>query len=72
MNNDSGALLNLQQVADALNCSPTTARRFIAEGTLKAAKIGRLLRVRQCDLDEFIEHMSDPDQWGQRSPKSWR
>jgi len=48
-------LLTLDQVADRLQVSMSTVRRRVADGELKTVRIGRALRVRPEDLEEYIE-----------------
>lgn len=43
-------LATLAEAADYAACSPRTLRRRVADGTLPAYRLGRLLRV---DLDEL-------------------
>jgi len=47
-------LLTIEEVADRLIVHPNTVRRLIKTGQLKAAKVGRLYRVLEKDLLEFI------------------
>ena len=49
------ALLRLDEVAERLSVSPSTVRRLIRRGDLKAVRIGRLLRVRPADLTTYIQ-----------------
>ncbi|GAA1859024.1 helix-turn-helix domain-containing protein [Myceligenerans crystallogenes] len=48
---DSQHSLTIAQVAERLQCSPDTVRREIARGNLKAVRFGRLIRIRESDLD---------------------
>ena len=47
-------LLTLPEVVEALKVSESTVRRRIREGSLKAIRIGRQLRVRPEDLEAFL------------------
>jgi len=47
-------LLTIEEVADRLIVHPNTVRRLIKTGQLKAVKVGRLYRVLEKDLLEFI------------------
>lgn len=49
------ALLTLDEVAQRLKVSPSTARRLIRRGGLKTVRLGRLIRVRPADLNAYIE-----------------
>lgn len=52
-------LLTLPQVADRLGCSTATVKRRIRAGALPAYRDGRLVRVRELDLDRYIaEHVA--------------
>jgi excisionase family DNA binding protein len=48
-------LLTVEDVADALKASETTAKRLISSGKLPSVHIGRSVRVRPSDLQKFIE-----------------
>lgn len=39
------AYLTVPEVAEALSCSPDTARRLMARGEMRAVRFGRLIRV---------------------------
>lgn len=47
---DPNALLTLDVAAELVCCCARTLRRRIAEGTIPAYRLGRLLRVRKSDL----------------------
>lgn len=52
-------LLTLPQVADRLGCSVATVKRRIRDGALLTFRDGRLVRVRELDLDRYIaEHVT--------------
>ncbi|BDD83623.1 hypothetical protein TPB0596_33860 [Tsukamurella pulmonis] len=45
----------MEQVAEALGVSESTVRRLIAEGDLKAVRVGkRLLRIPASELDRLL------------------
>ena len=46
--------LSIKDVADQLDVSPRSVFRWIATGDLVAHKLGRLVRVGDCDLREFL------------------
>jgi excisionase family DNA binding protein len=50
----SRMLLTLGEAAERLGCSTTTVRRRIREGALPVFRDGRLLRVRDGDLERYI------------------
>lgn len=47
--------MGTQEAARYLGITPRTLYRFINDGALPAFKMGRVIRLRQSDLDEFIE-----------------
>jgi excisionase family DNA binding protein len=47
--------MSTQEAARRLGVTARTLYRFIDEGTLPAYKMGRVLRLKQRDVDEFIE-----------------
>ena len=46
--------LTLAQTADELGVVERTVRRLIAGKKLRALKVGRAIRVRRADLDDYI------------------
>lgn len=48
-------LLTINEVAKMLNLHEITIRRHIKQGKLKAFKVGRKVRIRREDLEEFIK-----------------
>jgi excisionase family DNA binding protein len=51
----SATLLKPQDVAQRLKISRAMAYRLITLGELPSVRIGRIVRVREADLDEFIQ-----------------
>ncbi len=49
-----GALLTRGEVADELGCSVATVKRRIRSGALPAFADGRLVRVRETDLQRYV------------------
>lgn len=47
-------LLTLRDVATRLSCSVATVKRRIRTGALPAYRDGRLVRVRELDLERYI------------------
>lgn len=47
--------LNTETAAKRLGITTRTLYRFINEGGLPAYRMGRVIRVKQSDVDEFIE-----------------
>lgn len=54
---DSGRLLRIEQIADRLSVSRSMAWKIIDLGHLRSVRIGRAVRVRPQDLDDYL---SDP------------
>jgi excisionase family DNA binding protein len=48
--------------AEALLVSPKTIRDWLRTGKLKGIKIGRLWRVRESDLEEFLKTPTEEGQ----------
>ena len=47
-------LLRLQEVADRLSVSRSFAWKLVAQGDLRSFRIGRAVRVRPQDLEEYL------------------
>lgn len=48
-------VFTVEEVADHLRVTPRAVREWIRKGHLKATKIGRLVRVKEEDLQAFID-----------------
>jgi excisionase family DNA binding protein len=48
-------LLSPNNVAERLNISPLTVRRWLKAGKMKGVRVGRLWRVRESDLEAFLQ-----------------
>lgn len=58
----SDTLLTAAEVADQLRVSTMTIYRLIRSGELPAVRVGRNYRVRQRDLDAYLDaQVVDPD-----------
>jgi excisionase family DNA binding protein len=53
----SQLLLAYGDVAKRLNCGVTKVRELCGSGAIKTVKIGRLVRVRERDLDAYIDSL---------------
>lgn len=51
---DSVRLLNAKEVAEILNVSKSQVFLMLRRGDLPAVKMGKLVRVRDVDLEKFI------------------
>jgi excisionase family DNA binding protein len=54
------SLLTVPEVAERLNTGERMARRLIAERRVPTVKIGRHVRVRAADLEQWIESNTRP------------
>ncbi|MBK9740380.1 MAG: helix-turn-helix domain-containing protein [Actinobacteria bacterium] len=50
----SGDLLTVEQAADYLNITEHFVRRLIRERRIPFLKVGRLVRLRRTDIDEYL------------------
>jgi excisionase family DNA binding protein len=60
-------LLEVHEVAYQLRCSQETVRRLIRSGKLPAARLGSHFRVKQSDLDAFIDSLMVHIAFGERA-----
>jgi excisionase family DNA binding protein len=54
-------LLTTEQVSGILQVHPFTVLKYIKQGKLKGIKLGRVWRIRESDVDKFIEERSAAD-----------
>jgi excisionase family DNA binding protein len=54
MSNTTPDLKTIPQAAEQLQVHPNTIRNFILRGDLKAERIGRLIRIRQANIDALL------------------
>ncbi len=45
----------VDQVAELLQLNPVTIRRYIEGGKIKAIKVGRVWRISEANLQEFLQ-----------------
>lgn len=50
----SGRLLRIEQIAERLSVSRSMAWKIIDQGQLRSVRIGRAVRVRPQDLDDYL------------------
>ncbi len=50
----SGDLLTVEQAADYLNITDHFARRLIRDRRIPFLKVGRLVRLRRSDIDDYL------------------
>lgn len=48
-------LLTPEQVAEMLQLHPFTVLNYIKQGKLRSARLGRVYRIRESDIDKFLE-----------------
>jgi len=53
-------LLTIPEAAAALRLKPSTIRSWILDRRIPFCKIGRLVRIRRCDIDALLEHSLVP------------
>jgi excisionase family DNA binding protein len=51
-------ILTPDQVAQILQIHPFTVLKFIKQGKLKASKLGRVYRIRESELESFLDQSS--------------
>jgi excisionase family DNA binding protein len=60
-----GRLYSVREVAGLLGVHPETVRRMIHAGTLDAVRVGRVLRVEEASLQEYLARQRiKPDRAG--------
>lgn len=57
-------LLSTEEVAERLNVSPLTVRKWLRSGKLRGIKVSVLWRVRESDLNAFIKAFNDEKRSG--------
>lgn len=62
-NPDNEKLLTAEEVANILRVSYRSVVRYIESGRLRASKIG-MWRIRQSDLDSFLDRTSNTNRKG--------
>lgn len=50
--------LTVDDVAEVLCVSKMTVYRLIEKGLLKAARIGRQIRIKSADFDDYVRHVA--------------
>ncbi|PIZ74382.1 excisionase [Candidatus Peregrinibacteria bacterium CG_4_10_14_0_2_um_filter_43_11] len=53
-----GKIYTTEQVASLLQIHPLTVLKYIKEGRLKAVKLGRVYRVQEALIQQFLENES--------------
>ncbi len=50
-------ILTPEQVAEKLQIHPLTVLKYIKNGDLKASRLGRVYRIREEEIDTFMDKM---------------
>jgi excisionase family DNA binding protein len=53
-------LMTVEQVADYLQLNKLTVYKYIRDGRLPAARLGKAYRIRLADVDAFLERQMSP------------
>jgi excisionase family DNA binding protein len=61
-------ILTPEQVAQILQVHPFTVLKFIKQGKLKASKLGRVYRIRESELESFLDQTSGKAAKTQETP----
>ncbi|MCC7263699.1 MAG: helix-turn-helix domain-containing protein [Candidatus Latescibacteria bacterium] len=57
-------LMTMQEVAEYLQCSLSTIRRWVVRGKVPHYRMGKLVRFRRAELDRWLEACREGD-WDQ-------
>ena len=57
---DRSDLMTVEQVADYLQLNKLTVYKYIRDGRLPAARLGKAYRIRLSDVDAFLEQRMTP------------
>ena len=65
-------IMTIQEVAEYLNCHPVTVRLLLAQGELRAFRLGSNWRFRREDIDRWIARQQEHAQGGETASKPER
>ncbi len=65
----AGQVMTVDQVAAYLQLNRLTVYRYVREGKIPAAKIGKVYRILRADVDRFLESMKVPAKTIPSSPR---
>jgi len=54
-------LMTMQEVAEYLQCSRSTVRRWVGRGVLPHYRMGKLVRFRRAELDRWLDAYREGD-----------
>jgi len=60
--------LTSEQVASLLQVHPFTVLKYLKEGKLPGVKIGRMYRIKECDVESFLEEVTLPRSKTEQTP----
>jgi len=63
-------LLTTEQVAELLQVHPFTVLKYIKDKKLKAFKLGRVWRIRESDVEKFLEDRSMASKEPNQNPET--
>jgi excisionase family DNA binding protein len=63
------ALLSIAQVAERLSVTEAAVRKWLAQRRLPVVKLGRLTRLRACDLEDVVQRGLPPAGTHPRKPR---
>ena len=61
-------LMTMQEVAEYLQCSLSTVRRWVARGKVPHYRMGKLVRFRRAELDRWLDIYREGD-WPRVEPQ---
>ncbi len=66
----AGDVMTVDQVAAYLQLNRLTVYRYVREGKIPAARIGKLYRILRTDVDQFLEaRRAEPNPAGTKAPR---
>lgn len=54
-------LLTMEEAAELLRISAVTVRRLIADKQIKSIRVGRQIRIRQQELNDYLDRCTSGD-----------
>jgi excisionase family DNA binding protein len=54
-------LLTVEQAAAKLQIAPKTLKDWLRAGRIKGVRVGRLWRIKECDLEAFVDQGAHED-----------
>ncbi len=63
-------ILTSEQVAEILQVHPFTVLKYIKQGKLKGSKLGRMYRIRESDVEQFLNKQASASEKATTSTKT--